>query len=184
MVGLLDAPASGEGTSPAFPCGAGLRPIREGEPVMADLATVLNGYHLDETRMFSIGAMDEKARAAAEATIEIHDRVIEKMRPGVFTGDLFRFSLKVATELGYGENYLGPPEYKVQFVAHGIGLELVEPPFIASGKEDILKPGIIFALEPKVVFPGEFTAGIESVVLIKDSGAELISRLPVKAFVC
>ncbi len=184
MVGLLDAPASGEGTSAAFPCGAGLRPIQEGEPVMADLGVVLNGYHLDETRMFSIGAMNEKAKNAAEAAIEIHDRIIENMQPGVSSGELFQFSLGVATDLGYGENYLGPPDYRVQFVAHGIGLELIEPPFIASGKEDILRPGMIFALEPKIVFTGEFIAGIESVVLITDSGARLITRLPVKVFIC
>jgi len=184
MLGLLDAPASGEGTSAAFPCGAGIRPIQVGEPVMADLGVVLNGYHLDETRMFSIGAMNEKARNAAEAAIEIHDRIIENMRPGASSGELFKFSLGVAADLGYGENYLGPPDYRVQFVAHGIGLELIEPPFIASGKEDILMPGMIFALEPKIVFPGEFIAGIESVVLVTDSGPRMISKVPTKVFIC
>lgn len=184
MVGLLDAPASGDGTSAAFPCGAGLRPIREREPVMADLGLILNGYHMDETRMFSIGTMNEKARNAADAAIEIHDRIIEKMRPGTSSGELFQFSLGVASDLGYGGNYLGPPDYRVQFVAHGIGLELIEPPFIASGKKEILRPGMIFALEPKIVFPGEFIAGIESVVLVTDSGPRRISRVPVKVFVC
>ena len=57
MVGLLDSPASGEGTSAAFPAGAGPRRLCVDEPVMVDLGTVKNGYHMDETRMFAIGAM-------------------------------------------------------------------------------------------------------------------------------
>lgn len=47
MVGLLDSPASGEGTSLAFPCGAGNKLLVPDEPVMVDLGSVLNGYHMD-----------------------------------------------------------------------------------------------------------------------------------------
>jgi Xaa-Pro aminopeptidase len=42
MVGLLDSPASGEGTSVAFPCGAGSKPLEEDEPIMIDFTSVLN----------------------------------------------------------------------------------------------------------------------------------------------
>ncbi|MDP2644331.1 MAG: M24 family metallopeptidase, partial [Desulfobacterales bacterium] len=40
------------------------------------------------------------------------------------------------------------------FVGHGIGLELIEPPFIAKNRNDPLAPGMTFALEPKMVFEG------------------------------
>jgi Xaa-Pro aminopeptidase len=52
MVGLLDSPASGAGTSAAFPVGAGNKKLSADEPIMVDLGSVLNGYHMDETRMF------------------------------------------------------------------------------------------------------------------------------------
>ncbi|MCP3955394.1 MAG: aminopeptidase P family protein, partial [Desulfobacterales bacterium] len=54
QLGHLDSPASGDGTSVAFPCGAGYKQLAANEPVMIDFGTVLNGYHMDETRMFSI----------------------------------------------------------------------------------------------------------------------------------
>ncbi|RJR17801.1 MAG: aminopeptidase P family protein [Desulfobacteraceae bacterium] len=184
MVGLLDAPASGMGTSPAFPCGAGFRAIGKGEPVMADLATALNGFHLDETRMLAMEWMPESARRASEAAIEIHNRLIERLAPGMRSDDLFDFSIKLARDLGYEENYLGPPGHKVQFVAHGIGHEMIEPPFIAAGRKDIFEPGMTLALEPKFLFPGEFTAGIESVVLVTEDGSRLISKAPVDIFIC
>jgi Xaa-Pro aminopeptidase len=49
-VGLLNAVASGEGTSAAFPVGAGNKKLKSHEPVMIDMALVLNGYHLDDVR--------------------------------------------------------------------------------------------------------------------------------------
>ena len=70
------------------------------------------------------------------------------------------------------------------FVGHGIGLEIVEPPFIAKNRKDILKPGMTFALEPKILFENEFSAGIESVFVVTDTGVRLISKVPVEVFVC
>jgi len=138
MVGLLDSPASGEGTSVAFPCGAGYKPIEVHEPVMVDFSFVLNEYHMDETRMFSLGPMEGKAMKACEASIAIHDTVLSRVKPGVTVDELFQCSVEKAGELGFGDQYLGPPGNKVTFIGHGIGLELVEGPIIAKGKKDLL----------------------------------------------
>ena len=183
-VGLLDAPASGEGTSPAFPCGAGNKKLIPNEPIMIDLGTVLNGYHFDETRMFAIDSMPQKAMDACQASIEIHEEILNKARPGISMNDLFRIAVAKATALGYSSPFLGPPGYKVSFVGHGIGLELVEQPIIAATKGDLLMPGMIFALEPKMVFENEFAAGIESVFLVTETGHRLLSQTPVKVFIC
>lgn len=183
MVGMLDAPASGEGTSVAFPCGAGNKVIEKNEPIMADFGSVLNGYHVDETRMFAIGSMPQKAQNASMAAIEIHNSVIEKAKPGITLDELFSHSVTLAKKLGYEDEYLGPKGYKVTFVAHGVGIEMSEPPFIAKGKKEPLEPGMTFALEPKLVFTDEFAAGIESVFLVTDTGARLITKVPVEAFI-
>jgi len=183
-VGLLDSPVSGEGTSVAFPCGAGNRPLEANEPIMVDFASVLNGYHMDETRMFAIGAMPQKAMDACKAEIEIHNTVLEMVKPEVAIGELFEISHAKAKSLGYEEQFLGPPGYKVTFIGHAVGLELVEAPVIARGKEDRLLPGMTFALEPKMMFQNEFSAGIESVFLVTEKGYRLISKTPVEIFIC
>jgi Xaa-Pro aminopeptidase len=184
MVGLLDSPVSGEGTSVAFPCGAGHKPLEANEPIMVDFSSVLNGYHMDETRMFCIGAMPEKAMEACKAEIEIHNTVLEKVKPGIPTGELYEISLAKAKSLGYEDQFLGPPGYKVTFIGHAVGLELVEAPVIAKGREDCLLPGMTIALEPKMVFENEFSAGIESVFLVTKGGCRLISKTPVEIFFC
>jgi Xaa-Pro dipeptidase len=184
MVGVLDSPASGEGTSAAFPCGAGSKTLTPDEPIMIDMASVLNGYHMDETRMFALGSMPARALRACRASIEIHDAVLEMAGPGVSVDDLFRHAQSMAESLGYGEVYLGPPGYKVSFIGHAIGLELIEAPILARGKEDRLEPGMTFALEPKMVFENEFPAGVESVFTVTETGSRLISRVPVDIFIC
>lgn len=184
MVGLLDSPASGAGTSVAFPSGAGWKRLAAHEPILVDFATVLNGYHMDETRMFAIGSMPQKTLDACKAAIEIHNAVLEKIKPGVTGNEIYDYSITIAQKTGYKDTFLGPSGYKVPFVGHGIGLELIESPLLAKGKQDRLQPGMTFALEPKIVFEDEFMAGIESVFEVTENGIRLISQVPVEIFIC
>jgi len=184
MVGLLDSPASGAGTSAAFPVGAGSKKLCANEPVMVDLGSVLNGYHMDETRMFTIGPMPRRAMDASLAAIEIHDSVMDKAKPGITVGELFEHSVQLATSLGHEATYLGTPGHKVTFIGHGIGLELIEPYILARNRDQQLEAGMTFALEPKMVYENEFSAGVESVFLVTESGSRLISKVPVEIFIC
>jgi Xaa-Pro aminopeptidase len=184
LVGLLDSPASGSGTSAAFPVGAGSKKLCANEPIMVDLGSVLNGYHMDETRMFAIDSMPRRAMDASRVAIEIHDSVIEKAKPGVTVGELFEHSFQLARSLGHAGPYLGAPGHKVSFIGHGIGLELIEPYILARGKDQRLEAGMTFALEPKMVYENEFAAGVESVFLVTETGSRLISKVPVEIFIC
>jgi Xaa-Pro aminopeptidase len=184
MPGLLDSPASGTGTSAAFPVGAGHKRLIAGEPIMVDLGSVLNGYHMDETRMFAIGSMPDKAMRTSLAAIEIHNSILEMAKPGATLGELFDFSVRLTEKLGLAESYLGPPGHKVSFIGHGIGLEIVEPFIIARNRHDQLEPGMTLALEPKFVCENEFTAGVESVFVVTENGTRLISTVPVEIFIC
>jgi Xaa-Pro dipeptidase len=184
LPGLLDSPASGEGTSAAFPVGAGHKKLRSNEPIMVDLGSVLNGYHLDETRMLAIDSMPDRAMQTCRAAIEIHDRIIEAAKPGARLGELFDLSVRLAEKRGFADSYLGAPGHRVSFIGHGIGLEIIEPYIIARNRADRLAPGMTFALEPKFVCENEFTAGVESVFVVTETGSRLISKVPVEIFIC
>jgi Xaa-Pro aminopeptidase len=184
MVGVLDSPSSGLGTSAAFPCGAGYKKLAADEPVMVDFNCVLNGYHFDETRMFAIDSMPQKAFDASQAAIEIHNEILNHIKPGMRLDELFRISTTKAKSLGYAEPYLGPPGYKVSFIGHGIGLELIEKPIISAKSQVLLRTGMIFAIEPKLVYLDEFATGIESVFRVTETGYRMISQTPVRVFIC
>ena len=177
IVSQSDSPMGGLGLSPAFPVGGSLKPIRGNEPILVDFLCTYHGYMVDMTRMFSVGKMEKKFVAAYDATRQIHEAVLEDTRPGANCDELFRKSVQVAHELGYEDSYLGPPGLQTTFVAHGIGLELGEFPYLAKGHDYPLEAGMVFALEPKVVFPGEGSVGIENTVVVTEDGYEILTPL-------
>ena len=183
MVGVFDSPASGAGTSPAFPCGAGWKPLEKNEPILVDFASILNGYHMDETRMFAMGAMPQKAWDTSRAAIEIHNAILEKLTPGMSAHEIFEYRALGGKAPGVS-GFLSrtPPDIKCPFVGHGIGLELVEQPVLAKGKHVCLEAGMTFALEPKLVVEDEFMVGVESVFQVTETGTRLISTVPVEVF--
>lgn len=182
-VGLFDSMLSGNGTSAAFP-GSGSKPLAAHEPIPVNFGAVLNGYHVNETRMFAIGSMPDKARRACGTAIEIHNAVIEHVKPGITAGALFDHSVPVSESLGYADTDPESPGVKISLVGHGIGVELIEPPFIASGKSVRLEPGMTFAMTSKLCFENESAAEIKSVFLVTEKGARLISKVPAEIFLC
>ncbi len=184
LAGALDSPVCGTGTCTAYPFGAGPKLIRENEPILIDLGTMVNGYHMDESRMFVLGKMEPDAMAASLAALEILNLIQEALKPGVAIGEIFDTSVKKAAKMGYEQEYLGLPQLKSRFVGHGIGLELVENPVLARGRSTRLKPGMAFAVEPKFIFKDRFAAGIESVIQITDTGSRFLSQTENKVFSC
>jgi Xaa-Pro dipeptidase len=177
IVSQSDSPMGGLGLSPAFPVGASLRVMRAHEPILVDFGTCYHGYQVDETRMFSIGEMDKKFIDAYNACREIHDAVLEETRPGADCEAIFQKTLRLAKKLGYSDSYLGPPGLQTRFIAHGVGLELNEFPFVAQGQSYPLEEGMTFAVEPKIVFPGEGSVGLENTVLVTRDGYEILTPL-------
>jgi Xaa-Pro aminopeptidase len=182
IVSQSDSPMGGLGLSPAFPVGASLKVMRAHEPILVDFGTCFHGYQADETRMFSIGKMEQKFIDAYNACKEIHDAVLEETRPGADCEAIFMKTLQLAEKLGYKDSYLGPPGLQTRFIAHGIGLELNELPFIAQGQSYSLEEGMTFAVEPKIVFPGEGSVGLENTVVVTKNGYEILTPVSQKIF--
>jgi Xaa-Pro aminopeptidase len=182
IVSQSDSPMGGLGLSPAFPVGASLKAMRAHEPILVDFGTCYHGYQADETRMFSIGRMEQKFIDAYKACKEIHDTVLEETRPGADCEAIFVKTLQLAEKLGYQDSYLGPSGLQTRFIAHGIGLELNELPFIARGRSYLLEEGMTFAVEPKIVFPGEGSVGIENTVVITEKGYEILTPVSQEIF--
>lgn len=169
-----DAPFAGLGISPAFPMGAGLKPIRVGEPVLIDFGNCFNGYQVDQTRMFSIGEPLKKYLKAYDALKEIEGALLEQIRPGNSAESCYRLALAAAKKLGYEDSFLGPKGQQVKFVAHGVGLEIDEFPFLAQGHTYPLKEGMTMALELKIVLE-KAAIGFENTVVILKDGVEKLT---------
>lgn len=176
IVSQVDTPAGGLGLSPAFPMGAGMKKLKAHEPIMIDFPICYQGYLVDETRMFAIGSMPELFLKAYDACREIQYRILDKALTGMGSDKLFEYSLDLARQMGFGANYLGVKQHRVRFLAHGIGLELSDMPFIAASHKYPIEKNTVLAIEPKMVFPGKGICGIENTVLMEDGAYRVLSN--------
>ncbi len=164
-VSFFDSPTGGSGLNPSFPQGAGTAVIRQNEPILIDFVSVLKGYMVDQTRIFCLGELPFHLQEAYRQSLHIIDTLAEIGKPGVMAGSLFEKARAMADEVGLANHFMGYVE-KVNFVGHGLGLELDELPIIAPGNDMPLEEGMVFALEPKFIFPGEGTVGIEDTFMV------------------
>lgn len=174
----LDSPTGGQGLGPAMPQGASRKPIHPGEPVLVDLVAVVDGLMVDQTRIFALGSLPADLLAAQAAMLQVQKSVIEAARPGAICGELYELALRAAADLGYAANFMGFNDDRVNFVGHGVGLELNEMPVLARNVKTPLLPGHVFALEPKCLFPGLGAVGIENTWLVTEAGVERLTLTP------
>ncbi|MEZ5099130.1 MAG: Xaa-Pro peptidase family protein [Thermoleophilia bacterium] len=172
--GGTDTPLVGVGMNPYVGKGPSTRPIRRGEPVIVDLCGASLGYISDQTRTYSLGPLAPRLREAYELARSIMHQVAAAAAPGVPGSSLYELANDLAGDLR--------PAFasadRISFVAHGFGLELDEPPFLARGYDQPLEPGMVFALEPKFFFPDEGAVGVENSYAVTETGVEVLTPEP------
>lgn len=176
--GKFDGICVGKGISPAMPYGASDDPIPKNVPVIIDFAFVLEGYHVDLTRMFSWGLPADEVLKAYDAMVKVEQAIIRDLVPGKVCEDIYLNAVRLAGELGYAEEFMGLDTEKVKFVGHGVGLELDEPPYLAPQMKISLEEGMVLAVEPKVALPGIGVIGIEDTLVIRDQSPERLTTCP------
>ena len=177
----LDAPLGGSGQYPSVGKGASRRELRAGDLLVLDLMGCYNGYLSDCTRVVAVGGVetvdDDLLEAQAWCT-SVLEQVADAARPGVAPSALYQLALDIAADAGHADRFMGFAPDQARFVGHGIGLEVDEYPFLARGFDDPLEPGMVFALEPKLVFPGRAAVGIEDAFIVTESGVEALPAMP------
>jgi len=146
--------------------------------VLFDYVFVCVGYAVDQTRIFAIGKLPGKLLRAHDAMVEIQDAVASAAKPGATGGELFQLAVEMAQRFGYAENLGGIGKDRINFVGHGVGLEIDEYPFLAKGQTMPLESGMVIAVEPKATFANVGTVGIENTFVVTERGAKRITRGP------
>ena len=169
-----DFALGGEGLDPSLPGGANGSLLQAGQSLMVDMGGNFYGYMGDMSRVFYIGKLPEKAYAAHQTCLEVQEAIANMAKPGVACEDLYNTAVKMVEEAGFADYFMGVGQ-KAKFIGHGIGLEINEAPVIAPRMKQELEPGMVFALEPKIVLPGVGPLGIENSWLVTTEGVEKLT---------
>lgn len=120
--------------------------LREGDVLKLDFGVIFEGFHGDSAVSLPVGEIDEEARGLLEATLRSLYAGIDQMREGNRLGDVSSAIQEMAEASGYS--------VVRDFVGHGIGRSLHEPPQVPNfgppGRGPRLRAGMVLALEPMV----------------------------------
>ncbi len=129
---------------------------------------------VDQARTFYLGDPPEKFQRAHAVALTIQNELVRQGVAGERAERLYDTAMAIAEAEGLSEGFLGYPQ-AVPFVGHGVGMELDELPLVGRKSPHILEEGMVVALEPKFIFPGEGLAGIENTFVVTKTGLEKIT---------
>ncbi len=168
----------------------GSRILKDGDIVGIDVGVGHNGFVGDAARTYAVGTISEEAALLLKVTEESLYKGIEKAVPG---NRLFDISLAVQKHVeAHGFSVVR------DFVGHGIGRSMHEPPQVPNykgvGWNPRLEPGMVIALEPMVnqgtwrikllsdewtavTADGKLSAHFEHSIAVTSNGPLILSRL-------
>ena len=174
-----DVPIAGAGVTHAIAQGPSLNKVEKGVPVVIDYGGGYNGYITDETRTFVVGELKDRFKKPYEVAKEIVEDATVYGKEGVDGTELFLRAEEKAKKAGLDEYFMGFGPGKVTFIGHGLGLEINELPVITPRHHIILQEGMVFAFEPKFIFPGEGAIGVEVDYVVRKDKLERVTRTPI-----
>jgi len=169
----------------------GPRELKEGDILSLDFGVHVDGWHGDSAVTIPIGEVSDDTKRLLATTRDSLYRAIDQLVPGNRLSDIGHAVQTFAEAQGFS--------VVRQFVGHGIGRALHEPPQIPNfgppGKGPRLRDGMVFAIEPMVCIgthevrmldddwtavtaDGQPAAHFEHTILITDHGPEILTSVP------
>jgi methionyl aminopeptidase len=120
--------------------------LQDGDIINIDVTVIVDGWHGDTSRMYTIGKLNPKAKKLVEVTFEAMMLGIEQVKPGNFFGDIGFAIQTFAEKHGFSvvRDYCG----------HGIGKVFHDEPSVLhygkKGTGPMIETGMFFTIEPMI----------------------------------
>lgn len=139
------------------------------EPVLVDMGVKLDGYCSDMTRNLVPARPSKLYKKVYGLVLEANRRAIAAAKPGMTAGALDKVARDFLTQEGFGKAF-------GHSLGHGVGIEIHEAPWAARKQKMVLRPGMSVTIEPGLYLEGNLGVRIEDLVLITETGCEVISH--------
>jgi Xaa-Pro dipeptidase len=148
--------------------------VADGDLVIVDVGTSVEGYCSDITRTFVAGREpDDRQLQLFEAVREAQATGVRAAVAGATGADVDRAARSVLEAAGYGDLF-------IHRTGHGLGLEVHEEPSLHGANEDLLPDGAVVTIEPGVYVPGYGGIRIEDDVVVRAGAPEVLTRAPIR----
>jgi len=146
--------------------------VERGTLLIIDWGVVLDGYCSDCTRTLAAGRLeDPQAAEAYELVRHAQSAALEAIAPGPTGREIDAIARGIIEDAGSGERF-------GHGLGHGVGLEVHEGPRLSKLGQDPLAAGNVVTVEPGVYEPGRFGVRIEDLVVVTESGHEVLTSFP------
>ena len=152
-------------------CNPSEKKIGDGDILIIDTGSTLNGYFCDFDRNFGFGNISQKSLDSYNKLWDATEKTLEIIKPGISCNEIYD---SLSNNL-----FSNNPKSTVGRMGHGFGLQLTEPPSIMNDDKTILEKNMILALEPSIEIENGKMLVHEENVLITENGYRLLtSRTP------
>ncbi|KAF9361476.1 hypothetical protein BGX26_002826 [Mortierella sp. AD094] len=163
------------GKDAALPHGSGNdTKLEKGMMVLIDSGARLHGYLSDITRTFWIKRgsnkeMNEELDKVWDIVKQAQKASLNAIRPGASCSSIDKAARSLIGNEGYGARF-------THRLGHGLGLDGHEEPYLNIGNtETKLRAGMVFTNEPGIYVEGQYGIRLEDVVLVTETGYEILS---------
>ena len=139
------------------------------EPVLVDMGVKLDGYCSDMTRNMVPARPSKLYKKVYGLVLEANRRAIAAAKPGMTAGALDKVARDFLIQEGFGKAF-------GHSLGHGVGIEIHEAPWAGRKQKMVLRPGMSVTIEPGLYLEGNLGVRIEDLVLITETGCEVISH--------
>lgn len=144
-------------------------PLSSGTTLIVDNGGIYHHYCSDITRTFILGDPSDEVREVYELVLAANLAGIQAAKPGVTLGEVDDVVRAVIEKGGYGD-------YFTHRTGHGVGIDVHEAPYVVSGNQQLLAPGMVMSIEPGIYLPGKFGVRIEDLIVITEDGAKPLNQ--------
>ena len=138
--------------------------LKKGEHILIDMGIKYKGYCTDMTRVFFLDKASKKIQEIHKIVLEANQKAINSIKVGMKCGEVDSIARGVIEKAGYGDHF-------GHSTGHGVGVEIHEMPNISPKSDIVIKPGMVFTIEPGIYIEGVGGVRIEDMVYIKPNGA-------------
>ncbi len=149
--------------------------IDNNEAITIDMGAKYKGYCSDLTRTIFIGDPDEKFKKIYTTVLKAQLISMETAQPDMTGEEIDKIARDIITSEGYGEHF-------GHSLGHGVGIEIHENPGVGPNSKNNIKPGMVYTIEPGIYIENWGGIRIEDMVIMTESGNNLLSHALKEAY--